>query len=514
MSRNSEAVIADVYALLRAKDTLLWVSSREEIRAERAVVEAASRAGYKTLYWDCATGLTQPDGAAVDNRLTDPVGMLARIRNSTSREVYILRDLHRWLGDPVLTRGLRSLARDLQTAQRSNARAVVVLCPTADVPPDLTGQTTLVDFPLPDKQEMAAVMDAVMESLPESLTDVADKTDREAAVEAAMGLTADEASSCYARSLVTKRAIDPTAVAADKRRVIAREQVLTWIDPDPRGLDAIGGLDNLKAWLTTRQAAFGAAAREYGLPYPRGVLLVGVPGCGKSLTAKAVASAWQRPLLRLDMGALRSKYVGESEGNIRRALSVAETVAPCVVWLDEIEKALAGGAPGAAADGGVAADALGTILSWMQDHTAPVFVVATANAVEALPSELLRKGRFDELFFVDLPNAEERELILATALRQHNQLVGTIDGPKVALQTEGFSGAEIAALVPEAMFEAFGEDQRAIDTDDVVQAAKQTVPLSATAADKLSQLREWAQGRTRPATKVRRKTSRGRQLDL
>lgn len=248
-----------------------------------------------------------------------------------------------------------------------------------------------------------------------------------------------------------------------------------------------------------RRAAFSARARAYGLPAPKGALLVGVPGCGKSLTAKAVATAWGMPLLRMDLGALKSKYVGDSEANIRKALKVAEAVAPCVLWLDEIEKALSGATQGAA-DGGVSADALGAILSWMQDRAGSVFVVATANDVRSLPPELLRKGRFDDLFFVDLPTATERAAILAAALRSHGRDPSKIALQVVAAATSEFTGAELAALIPEALFSAFADREREITTDDLIEAASNVVPLAKTASEKIKAVREWAQGRARPAS--------------
>ena len=264
-------------------------------------------------------------------------------------------------------------------------------------------------------------------------------------------------------------------------------------------LDAVGGLDNLKIWLQSRRLAYSAKARAYGLPPPKGALLVGVPGCGKSLTAKAIATAWGVPLLRVDLGALKSKFVGESEGNFRKAFRVIEAIGRCVVWLDEIEKALQGATSGSA-DGGVAADALGTVLSWMQERTGEAFVIATANDVEGLPPELLRKGRFDDVWFVDLPNEIERDRVLAATLRSYGRAVEKIDVRAVARVCERFSGAELAALVPDALFAAFADNERDITTDDLIAAAKTVVPLSKTAGEKIDRLREWAKGRARPAT--------------
>lgn len=492
---------ADLSALLRARNPLIWLVTREEARAERVIVEAAAAASYDLVAWDCASGITRLDGTAVRAALTDPAQALAALRDSTQRQVWIMRDLPPWLRDPTVVRAVRSLCRDLPSQPRDNARAMIVLTPSSEVPPELQGHAIVVDLPLPDRAEIAGLLDAAIAALPDDMrAKAAPNGTRDAAIDAAIGLSAEEAQSTFARSLITTRQIDPATVAGEKKRVIARERVLEWFDPWPSGLAGVGGLEVLKAWLLQRRTAFTAKARDYGLPSPKGVLLVGVPGCGKSLSAKAIAAAWGMPLLRLDMGALKSKWVGESEGNIRKALKVAETVAPCVLWLDEIEKAM-GGATQGAADGGVSADALGAILQWMQDRSGSVFVVATANDVSNLPAALLRKGRFDEIFFVDLPTASERAAILGATLREFGrQERADIDAARIAEVTDGFTGSEIAALVPMAMFRAFDDDARPISTADLITAAKGTVPLSRTAAEQITEVRQWAQGRARNAS--------------
>ena len=841
---KSQKTDADISALLRAKTTLLWITTREELRVERALVTAAGEARYEAVFWDCAGGLTNAAGKQIQN-LQDPNAALAYIRDSKKRQLFVMRDLHRWW-DPIVLRTLRNLAKDLQGAPKNEARAVVVLTPSSEVPNELAGHATVLDYPLPERAEIAALLDVVVAGLPpEVAAEAVPEGVREAAIDAAVGLTAEEALGCYARSIVTTKRIDAAVVSAEKKRVIARERVLTWIDPDPRGLDAIGGLDLLKGWLVQRKSALSQKARAYGLPAPRGVLLVGVPGTGKSLAAKAVATAWGLPLLRLDLGALKSKFVGEchaddtefltehgmkrfdeigndtrlatfnvttgaleyqlptarheyeydgrmclvrgrgllvtpnhrmvvrkptstgrsdwyfneaeqafsisnvqipvapysvsesapdnitvpgqdvrhgrgnedvtlptnemleligyfvadgstnsvggrgtvritqqegpladrmlyllgkfgpaqvhgcddrsnppvrqlhvqsiplwtylrehcgighenkrlpgwvlrasrpqlqilwdalmstdgardprgypsmsysttsailaeqvqevafrlgmrvtcrrtqpaaprktlyivsvtpknffqankidwihyqgrvvcfsvpngtlvtrrdgkwaisgnSEANIRKALAVADAVAPCILWCDEIEKSLAG-STGPQGDGGVAADALGSLLNWMQERQSDrsVFVVATANDVRSLPPELLRKGRLDELFFVDLPSEQERREIVRVALKAHGRDASKIEGQvceALAEATEGFTGAEITALVPDALFAAFADGERELTTTDLLKAAQATVPLSKTAGEKLEDLKKWAVGRARPAS--------------
>lgn len=499
--KRSAQVNEDITALLKARYTLLWIVTREEQRVENALVEAAAAAKFDTLFWDCATGVTKSNNEVVDTS-GDPASVLARIRDQKrDRTLYVLRDLHKWM-DPSTLRMVRSLARSLQRAAPNVSRAIVILTPSAEVPPELAGEATVIDYPIPDRIEIEEIVGTIMESLPPERRQAAAMTpaEKDAAVDAAVGLSANEASNCYARSLVTRKKIVPEIVANEKKRVIAREKVLTWYDPDPRGMSAIGGLDNLKAWLAERKEAFGPDAKAYGLQPPKGVMLVGIPGTGKSLTAKCIATAWGMPLLRLDLGALKSKWIGESEANIRRALQVAETVAPCILWADELEKALAG-STGPQGDGGVSSDALGTLLSWMQERQGSVFAVATANDITGLPPELLRKGRFDEIFFLDLPTPKERrEIIAAAVAKRAASSFEAIDYDAVARYTDAFTGAEIDAIVPDAMFRAFADKKRPVKTEDLIAAAKSVVPLVKTAEDKIQALREWAATRARRAS--------------
>jgi AAA+ superfamily predicted ATPase len=506
---KGKQVAADVAALLRARNSLLWIITREEARVERFLFEAAAGAGYLCRTWDVAQGAANMDGTRYgqEGETKDPGAMLGKVRDYATTEgaercVWIMRDLPAWLSPPIgieTLRQLRNLARLLPGVARQCAQAIIVLSPSGDVPPELAGHATVIEWPLPDRDEVASILDSTIESLPEKMRESAAPNGiRDAAIDAAIGLSGEEAASCYARSLVQSRKIDPAIVAGEKKRVIARERILEWYDPIPGGLDAVGGLDNLKGWLSTRKSAYTPSARAYGLPAPKGILLVGVPGCGKSLTAKAIATAWEVPLLRVDLGALKSKYVGESESNLRKAFKVIEAIGRCVVWLDEIEKSLQGATSGSA-DGGVSADALGAILSWMQERQGEAFVVATANDVEGLPPELLRKGRFDEMFYVDVPNRGERRDVLRAALKAHGRDVAGIDAGQVAEACEGFTGAEIAALVPDALFSAFADGARPICTTDLTQAAKSVVPLTKTAAEKINRLRQWAAGRARYA---------------
>lgn len=526
MSGTSKAMerAADVAALLRARNPLLWIVSREEARVEACIFEAAASSGYLARAWDVGQGVTDMAGKVQTNIASpDPGDMLRvigeRATRGTERCVWIMRDLTPWLSGAIgitTCRQLRNLARMLPTVARDNAQAVIVLSTSGDVPPELSNHATVIEWPMPDREEIAAILDAAINALPEAMQETAAPNGtRDAAIDAAVGLSGEEAAACYARSLVQHRRIEPATVAREKKRVIARERVLEWFDPLPGGLDAVGGLDVLKAWLVSRKSAYSPAARAYGLPAPRGALIAGVPGTGKSLTAKAIATAWQVPLLRLDLGALKSKFVGESEGNLRRALAVVDAVGRCVLWCDELEKALAGATQGAA-DGGVSSDALGTLLSWLQERRGESFFIATANDASILPPELMR--RFDAIWFVDLPTRMERAEIIAVSLRANGRGDSMVDCGVVADRCEGFTGAEIADLVPNAMFMAFADNARDIITSDLIAAAANVVPLSRTAAEKIVKLREWAEGRARRATTPEATISTGtiaaRSIDL
>jgi hypothetical protein len=509
---------ANVGAILRARNALIWLVSPEEGRMERACIETCAAAKYPVRLWDCVQGVTDAAGKETGPGRSggDPAVTLAAIRDSRERAVWVLRDLTPWVKDPTVCRALRNLARALPSSPRDEARAIIVLSPTADVPPELSDLAVIVQWELPDRVEIAAIFDNVLAGLPsEVAANAAPEGVREAAIDAAVGLSAEAAAAAYAKSLVTQdKRIVPSVVATEKKRAISGKG-LEWFDADPRGLSAVGGLEPLKAWLTLRQSAFTQRARDFGLPLPKGMMLVGVPGCGKSLVAKAVAAAWGVPLLRCDLGGAKSKWVGESEANIRQVFAVAEAVGRCVLWIDEIEKAL-GGATGGAADGGVSSDALGTFLSWLQERKGSVFVIATANDVSKLPPELLRKGRFDEMFFVDLPTLAERREILTVTLAQYARDAATVDVARIAGACGDFTGSEVAAIVPDALFAAFADGERALSTDDLLGVALSIVPLAKTASEKVKALREWSNGRARPSSlpEINAATGADRNLDL
>jgi len=515
----SQKTILHITHLIRARAALLWVVTPEEKRAEKGIARAAAAAssggGYAFRTWDCVRGIRDlSDNTLVvgDDKILQPDRALDEVRKRRERAVWVMRDLPLFFAAPNVRRAARGLARDLPTDSRKEARTVIILSPSDEVPAELKDSAIVIKWPLPDRAEIGALLDETLVHNEITLSPV----ERDAAIEAAIGLTSESAAICYAKCLVEHKTIVPSAVAVEKRRVVNAARGVEWTDPDPRGLDAIGGLDNLKSWLIIRKSGFSAEAREFGVPLPKGVFLFGVSGTGKSLTAKAVATAFGCPLLKLDLGATQSKFVGESQQNIRNALAIADTVGLCVLWIDEIEKALAGAQ--SSNDGGVSADALGTLLGWMQDRKGQSFVIATANDVTKLPPELLRKQRWDELFFIDLPTAAERRAILHVALKKYGRDPGKVITLEAELLrvTERFSGAEIDALVPPALFAAFADGKRELRCADLITAAKETVPLADTAKDKLDHLREWAKGRARRASsgEVTAPNSGAREIDL
>ena len=498
---------------------LSWCKHARSTEFEPWLFEAAAKAGYVARTWDVAAGIRNMDGTPLyqnpdqqaQTRTID--GTLDLIANA-ARDVYataenpkrfcwIMRDATPWLmGIPGAQpcRQLRNLARMFPLRER--AQPVIIITPSTDLPPELAGHATIISWPLPDREEIAAILDSAIKNLPSELQEsAAPNGTRDAAIDAALGLAGYEAENCYAQSLVSlKGKVDPAIVNQEKKRIVSASKVLECMDYLEGGFEAVGGLDAIKSWITARKVAYSPKAKAYGLPIPKGIVLVGISGCGKTYTAKAIAYELGRlPLFRLDIGALKSKYVGESEAKFRRAIETIDTSGPCVVLVDEMEKAFAGASQGAA-DGGVSADAMGAFLTWMQERKSQAFIVATANDVTQLPPEMLRKGRWDELFWCDLPTPGERVAILEATLRQHGRTLDPMHLTAAASNCEGFSGAELAALVPDALFAGFADSERNITAQDLVDAARNVSPLSKTAAEKIEKMRQWSVGRARPAT--------------
>jgi SpoVK/Ycf46/Vps4 family AAA+-type ATPase len=393
-------------------------------------------------------------------------------------------------------RSLRDIARLFTAARRS----LVICAPEIPVPVDLRASVAPFTLDLPDAVELKRMVVRTLRDLgaPRALKIDLAVPELERLIGTLRGLTLPEAQRLVLQAALDDLRLDRAdlrAIVTRKKELLARDGVLT-LHPSEASLRHVGGLAALKGWLRTRGAAFGPEARRYGLEPPRGLLLIGVQGCGKSLCARAVASEWDLALLQLEAGALFDKYVGESERNLRRALGTAEAMAPCVLWIDEIEKGFT--ARDAAADGGLSRRLLGALLTWMQERTAPVFTIATANDVSALPPEMLRKGRFDEIFFVDLPAEPERRSIAAIHLARRRQDPARFDLAEVARVTDGYSGAEIEAAVVSALYVAFAA-KAPLETSHLLEAVAGTVPLSRTCREPIEALRAWARGRAVPA---------------
>ncbi|MBK8259424.1 MAG: AAA family ATPase [Polyangiaceae bacterium] len=443
--------------------------------------------GVEVLHSD---GRREPDEP--DNH--DPLEVLKHIDANEQPGIWLLEDVHPYLSSEhhQLLRWIRQMCR----MPESPRKLILLSTPGTSLHPDLCKEIPTVDVPLPDSSDLSTECRRVATDLDTNFTESS-----EALIEAARGLTVMEARLAFAQAAVENGRLDDAGVAlvaSEKERIIRQSGVLEYYHASEQWGD-IGGLESLKKWLDQRGRGFRQGARNFGLEAPKGVLMLGVQGCGKSLLAKAVAAKWQFPLLRLDVGKVYAGIVGESEANIRKALQVAQALAPCVLWMDEIEKGLSGVDSSSQTDSGTSARVLGTLLTWMQEKKEPVFVVATANRVELLPPELLRKGRFDEIFFVDLPTEASRQEILNIHLRRKQRKPEEFDIPMLAQASAGFSGAELEEAIREGMFDAFSDNEE-VKTKHILTAIKSTYPLSRTMREPIEGLRKWAKVRARAAS--------------
>ena len=494
---------SEIELLIRARYPILAVLSWEEERVLTNLSAVAHRLE-KTLYvWSITQGLlryrasTSPQTEG-KRGTKDPVVALREVLNISEPAIIVLKDYHNFFKESAVKRGLR----DLAIALRFTYLSVILLSPPFSLPQELEKDLTLLDFPLPSAEELENLLSRIEAEVADSedFEISREPEERQRMIEAALGLTLSEAENVFAKALVHSGRLSAAEIPyifSEKRQIVRKSGLLEYVDVRER-LEDVGGMDNLKEWLKKRRVAFTERAREFGLPSPKGVMLMGVQGCGKSLSAKAVAQLYQLPLLRLDMGAIFGSYVGESESRIRQALMLAQSVSPCVLWIDEIDKGLSGLKGAGSGDSGTTQRVFGTLVTWMQENPKPVFVVATANNIHILPPEILRKGRFDEIFFVDLPDAVSRAKIFAIHLGRHGRDPGQYDCEALAQMTEGFSGAEIEAAVVDGLFRALYEN-RELETGDVAGAIQHTVPLSFTMREEITHIREWAKGRARPA---------------
>jgi len=501
----SAATCKEIEILIRARYPIIYVVSWEEGRVASAVSGIGRKAGKKVYEWSCSGGIV-PYGTPIQatkmrNAGTkDPLVALNEVVEQNEAAIYIFKDFHPFLtkSNFAIIRKLRDIAENL----KSSYKTVLLVSPFLELPRELEKDCTVVDFRLPDLADLGELIDRIEEEVKDNpkLTVNLDGAAREQILKAALGLTLAEAENVFAKALVTNGALDAEdieSIYAEKRQIIRKTGLLDYCEPE-HSFDQVGGLVNLKDWLARRRLAFADRAAEFGLPAPRGVLLLGVQGCGKSMCAKAVSSLWRLPLLRLDVGRLFSSLVGSSEENIRRAIAIAESIAPCVLWVDEIDKAF-GALTGNATDSGTSQRVLGSFLTWLAEKSSPVFVMATANNIKVLPPELLRKGRFDEIFFVDLPNDDERREIFSVHLSLRGRDPASFDLDAMVTRSAGFSGAEIEQVVVSGLFDAFYTNRELCD-GDLLQAMRETVPLSKTMQEEVDWLREWCSVRARPAS--------------
>lgn len=486
----------DLGLLLRARYPIIYVATAEEERAEAEIAACAKAQGDRAVYlWDFVEGYQGNLNDAGFGR-RNPLQALELVEKlpTSAPAVFILRDFHRFLDDIAISRKLRNLGRLLK-AQPKN---IVILSPQLTIPEEMGETITVLEFTLPSaaviRQEVQNILAATATNLSATMLDEV--------VRSCQGLSLDRIRRVLGRAIASHGHFDDRdldLILEEKRQTIRQTQILDYY-PAAEQISDIGGLDNLKDWLLKRGTAFSEKARQYGLPYPRGLLLIGIQGTGKSLTAKAIAHHWHLPLLRLDVGRLFGGLVGESESRTRQMIQLAEALAPCVLWIDEIDKAFAG--LEGRSDGGTTSRVFGTFITWMAEKTSPVFVVATANNIQALPPEMLRRGRFDEIFFVGLPSQGERQAIFEVhlaRLRPHS--LPNYDLPRLAYETPDFSGAEIEQVIVEAMHLGFSQN-RDFTTDDILEAASQIVPLARTAQEQIEALQAWANaGKARLASR-------------
>lgn len=503
---EDKSVFSKVLNMIEAHYPVLYLTTFEYNRTKQKIHGMLdSLKGDVCKYeWDCVNGLMQMDKQGVVSPITvdgetiveaEMVMKYALNKDKSKKDVFILNDFN----EHIEEENIKFYIRTLSEKARYTNTYIIILSAVYKLPIELEKYVTVVNIPLPDRIDLSKTLAHIEKESGLSIT----SSLRNRLIDAALGMTTTEADLAFCLAVVKDNLKESSVgtVSAEKEQIIRKSGVLDYY-PKNESIKDVGGMDNLKDWLFKRQKAYDKKAREWGLQEPKGLLLLGVPGCGKSLTAKCIASCWEMPLLRLDIGKVFQGIVGSSEDNIRKAIVTAEAVAPCVLWIDEIEKGLSGVQSSGMTDGGVTSRIFSTILTWMQEKTCPVFVVATANNINLLPPELLRKGRFDEIFFVDLPNQEERKNIFTIHLNKRNQKTDNFAMESIARESEGFNGAEIEECIKEAMFDAYvsNPENPQLTTKFIIEAINKTVPLSVTMKEQISSLREWATTRAKNAS--------------
>ena len=496
----------ELETLIRARYPILYIISSEEMRVLNLVVEIAKKRQKRAFEWSYSTGIV-PAGTSIQSQkhrntpTKDPLAALDQVIEQVEPALFIFKDFH-----PFLTKNNFAIVRKLKEIAlhlKNSFKTIILVSPIMEIPTELEKEITVLNYPLPSREDLDELLDRIIAEVAQfkQVKIELDAASRDRLLQAALGLTLGEAENVFAKIIVQDQRLSGehvNEVFAEKQQIIRKSGLLEYY-ASSENFDHIGGLSVLKEWLNKRAAAFTNEAREFGLPAPKGILMLGVQGCGKSLCAKAVSNQWQLPLLRFDMGRMFGSLVGSSEENVRRAIAVAESVAPAILWVDEIDKAFAGSQGSGVTDGGTTARVFGTFLTWLSEKTAPVFVVATANDISQLPPELLRKGRLDEIFFVDLPSRDERAEILRIHLSRRSRDPANFDLAGLADVSHEFSGAEIEEAIISAMYDAFSEGKQ-LNTNHILASLTQTVPLAKTMEERISALRSWAEGRARSAS--------------
>ena len=487
--------------LIRSRQPLISLVTGEEERGGDLIRGIAEELNHRELFfWNTVAGFRKIGSGSnpMEEGRMDPLTGLQRIEGYKADGLFVLEDFHPYFEEPVIVRQLRNLLYSL----RSSRKTVILLSPFFKLPPEIRDDVPQVFLPLPSYGALKDILTSVCEG-----RDVKSNLNKEAEeklVKSALGLTENQARGVFVKSILKHKVLDHSAlqlVLSEKQKIIKKEEILEFF-PAREKITDIGGLDNLKDWLKKRDKAFSRRAQEYGLPNPKGILIIGVQGTGKSLTAKATSALWRLPLLRMDLGKVFGSLVGESEERMRKALLLAETISPCVLWIDEIDKAFS--SVMGAGDSGTSARVFGTFLTWLQEKEGPVFVLATGNDIANLPPELMRKGRFDEIFFVDLPTYDERMEIFRVHLSRVRPVIRDYDIALLAGETEGYSGAEIEQAIINAMYNAFDDGEREFTTKDISQGAREVVPIAKLMHERIEKLRAWAEERTRKANKPQR----------
>jgi SpoVK/Ycf46/Vps4 family AAA+-type ATPase len=496
----------ELETLIRARYPLLYIISSEEMRVQRMVVDIAAKRQKKVFEWSYSTGIV-PAGTNIQSQkhrnapTKDPLVALDHVIEQVEPAIFIFKDFH-----PFLTKNNFAVVRKLKEIAlhlKNSFKTIVLVAPVMEIPTELEKEVTVLGYPLPTREDLNHLLDKIVADVAQfkQVKMELDGPGRERLIQAALGLTLGEAENVFAKIIVKYERLsgaDVNEVFAEKQQIIRKSGLLEYYATS-ENFAHVGGLAVLKDWLSKRAMAFSDEARNFGLPSPKGILMLGVQGCGKSLCAKAVSTQWQLPLLRFDMGRMFGSLVGSSEENVRRAISVAESVAPAILWVDEIDKAFAGSQGSGATDGGTTARVFGTFLTWLSEKSAPVFVVATANDISQLPPELLRKGRLDEIFFVDLPSREERIEIFKIHIAKRGRDPLQYDLEALGDASKDFSGAEIEEAINSGLYDAFYAKQD-LATDHLLTALAQTVPLARTMDEQINRLRSWAEGRARNAS--------------